>query len=130
MAEPTRRSGLGRGLDAVIPTGPREVRPPLPPYEDPVVGRLDELVEEVRKVGDRVDELIRVTAGQARRRLWRPPGCARLGRLVSTARAGATQLVGIGTAMVLDVTDLALGTARELLDAALGTTTEGRQPEA
>jgi len=118
VAEPTRRSGLGRGLDAVIPSGPREVRPPLPPYEDPVVNRLDELVEEVRRLGERVDDLVRVTAGQARR--LRVPGCGRFGRLLSTTAAGMTQLVAIGTAMALDVTDLALGTARELLDAAVG----------
>jgi hypothetical protein len=110
---------LGRGLDAVIPSGPREVGPPLPPYEDPVVNRLDELVDEVRRLGERVDDLVRITADQACRRL-RVPGCGRLGRLVSTTRAGVTQLVGIGTAMALDVTDLALGTARELLDVALG----------
>jgi hypothetical protein len=121
---------LGRGLDAVIPSGPREVRPPLPPYEDPVVGRLDDLVDEVRKLGDRVDDLIRVTAGQARRRLWSVPRCGRLGRLVTTARAAVTQLAGIGTAMALDVTDLALGTARELLDAAQGRTAAPRDHDA
>ena len=131
MAEPTRRSGLGRGLDAVIPTGPHEARAPLPPYEDPVVGRLEDLVEEVRRVGDRVDELIRITAGQARRRLWTGPGSGRFGRLVKTACAGVTQLVGIGTSVALDVTDLALGTVREVLDVALGAPAEfaGRREE-
>jgi hypothetical protein len=92
----------------------------LPPYEDPVVSRLDELVDEVRRLGDRVDELVRITAGQARRHLWARPGSGRLGRVVKTACAGVTQLVGIGTSVALDVTDLALGTARELLDVALG----------
>jgi hypothetical protein len=103
----------------------------LPPYEDPVVGRLDDLVDEVRRLGDRVDELIRVTAGQARRRLWAGPGAGRLGRLVKTACVGVTQLVGIGTSVALDVTDLALGTAREVLDVAFGAPVDlaGRREE-
>jgi hypothetical protein len=103
----------------------------LPPYEDPVVGRLDELVDEVRRLGDRVDDLIRITAGQARGRLRRRPGVGRFGRLVKTACAGVSQLVGIGTSVALDVTDLALGTAREVLDVALGASADlaGRQEE-
>jgi hypothetical protein len=120
VAEPTRRSGLGRGLDAVIPAGPREQRDPLPPYEDPLAGRLDELVDEVRRLGERVDDLVRATADSARRRLWHRRCGERVGRLVATARASAGQLVGIGTALALDVTDLAIGTARGVLDAAFG----------
>jgi hypothetical protein len=120
VAEPTRRSGLGRGLDAVIPTGPHEVRDPLPPYEDPVASRLDELVDEVRRLGERVDELVRTTAHSAGRRLWHRRCGRRIGRLAATARRSASQLAGIGADLALDVTDLAIGTAREALDAAFG----------
>jgi hypothetical protein len=120
VAEPTRRSGLGRGLDAVIPAGPREVREPLPPYEDPVASRLDELVDEVRKLGERVDDLVRTTAQSATRRLWHRRCGTRIARLAATARRSASQLVGIGGDLALDVTDLAIGTAREVLDAAFG----------
>jgi hypothetical protein len=95
-----------------------------------VVGRLDELVDEVRRLGDRVDELIRIAAGQARSLAPRS-GAGRFGRLLKTACAGVTQLVGIGTSVALDVTDLALGTAREVLDVALGASADlgGRREE-
>jgi len=119
VAEPTRRSGLGRGLDALIPTGPRETGDLLPPYEDPVVGRIDELVDEVRHLGERVDELVRATADSARRHLWHRRCGAGIARIAGSARSTAGRLVGIGTALVLDVGDLAIGTTRELLDVAV-----------
>jgi hypothetical protein len=119
VAEPTRRSGLGRGLDALIPTGPRETGDLLPPYEDPVAGRIDDLVDEVRRLGERVDDLVRATADSARRRLWHRRCGTGIARAVGTARTTAGRLVGIGTALALDVGDLALGTTRELLDIAL-----------
>jgi hypothetical protein len=137
VAEPTRRSGLGRGLESLIPApGPRDVagRGPLPPYEDPVVARIDELVDEVRRLGERVDELVRTTADSARRRVWPrlwthqalTGRCtAGLAHLAATSRDSAVQLVGIGTGLALDMADLALGTTRELLDVAR-TTVFGR----
>ena len=89
VAEPTRRSGLGRGLDALIPTGPHErANPVLPPYEDPVAGRLDELVDEVRqarRAGRRPrphDRGLGAAAG-----CGTGGACTRIGRLAATARA-------------------------------------------
>jgi hypothetical protein len=144
VAEPTRRSGLGRGLESLIPApGPRDIAGPgpLPPYEDPVVTRIDELIDEVRRLGERVDELVRTTADSARRRLWPRPAwnhqaltgqilkgrcTAGLAHLATTSRDSAVQLVGIGTGLALDLADLALGTTRELLDVAR-TTLFGRE---
>jgi hypothetical protein len=137
VAEPTRRSGLGRGLESLIPApGPRDTdgHGPLPPYEDPVVtridGRIDELIDEVRRLGERVDELVRTTADSARRRVWPRQTLtgrctAGLARLVATTRDSAAQLVGIGSGLALDVADLTLGTTRELLEVAR-TTVFGR----
>jgi hypothetical protein len=142
VAEPTRRSGLGRGLESLIPApGPRDIggRGPLPPYEDPVVARIDErideLIDELRRLGERVDELVRTTAESARRHVWPHQALtghaltgrctAGLARLATTTRDSAVQLVGIGTGLALDVADLALGTTREVLDVAW-TTVFGR----
>jgi hypothetical protein len=108
----------------VIPSEPTGTRTLLPPYEDPLAGRLDELVDEVQRLGDRIEDLARGTSfhdigDRNRRRGWRRCG-ARVGRVLATARSGAGQLVGLGAALALDVTELALGTARELFDAAFG----------
>jgi hypothetical protein len=109
----------------VIPSEPAGTRALLPPFEDPLAGRIDELVDEVQRLGDRIEDLARGAGPDAElghgthRRGWRRCG-ARIGRVLATARSGASQLVGIGAALALDVTELALGTARELFDAAFG----------